>query len=322
MASGIENAKDMAYVGKVPWHGLGSVMPSGAPLEEWAIAANMNWQVEEAPVLYYDDTTSEVIHYEGRKVLVRSDTREQMAIVSSNYQPVHPTEVLEFFRDLVEGAGFEMETAGILFGGRKFWALAKLGKDVTLPGGDELNGYLMLATAIDLSMSTTGAFTATRVVCDNTLQMAYNGLEDSDPRYYMKVPHNVQFNPDYMKAQLGLADNAWSQFTDRSKELAQRKVTDLEAFAFMQQIMGDMTKDLDHQPTRLKTVLELFKGKGKGSDLASADGTAWGLVNAVTEFADHHRNAKSLDSRMDSSQFGIWAKTKHSAFEEALKLVA
>ncbi len=72
----------------------------------------------------------------------------------------------------------------------------------------------------------------------------------------------------------------------------------------------------------LKGVIELFAGQGKGSQLASANGTAWGLVNAVTEYVDHHRRAKSQDTRLDSAWFGQGASIKSKAWTEALKLVA
>jgi hypothetical protein len=37
-------------------------------------------------------------------------------------------EILHFYRDLTEQSGFELETAGVLKGGKKFWALAKTGQ--------------------------------------------------------------------------------------------------------------------------------------------------------------------------------------------------
>jgi Domain of unknown function (DUF932) len=40
--------------------------------------------------------------------------------------------VLEFFRDLTEAAGFTLETAGVLFGGKRFWALASIGAEAAI----------------------------------------------------------------------------------------------------------------------------------------------------------------------------------------------
>jgi hypothetical protein len=69
--------------------------------------------------------------------------------VGSRYNVVQPREVLEFYRDLTEVAGYELETAGALKAGRKFWALARTGKSAALKGKDVVNGYLLLATSCD-----------------------------------------------------------------------------------------------------------------------------------------------------------------------------
>ncbi|WP_163110586.1 DUF932 domain-containing protein, partial [Acinetobacter baumannii] len=79
----------------------------------------------------------------------RSDTRAPLSVVSARYQVVQPLEVLDFYRDLTEVGGFELETAGVLKEGRKFWALAKTGQTGTLKGKDKVDGYLLLATACD-----------------------------------------------------------------------------------------------------------------------------------------------------------------------------
>lgn len=70
----------------------------------------------------------------------------------------------------------------------------------------------------------------------------------------------------------------------------------------------------------MKSTMELYLGKGMGSNLVSADGTLWGLVNAVTEFSDHHRGTRSNDSRLNKTWFGDGALMKQKAWDAALKL--
>lgn len=60
----------------------------------------------------------------------RSDTKAPLSVVSSRYQVVQPREVLEFYRDLTQVSGYSLETAGVLKGGRKFWALARTGQSL------------------------------------------------------------------------------------------------------------------------------------------------------------------------------------------------
>ena len=72
----------------------------------------------------------------------------------------------------------------------------------------------------------------------------------------------------------------------------------------------------------LRKVQELYEGRGRGSQLESARGTAWGLLNAVTEYVDHERRARSTEYRLDSAWFGQGAQIKQRALDAALTLAA
>ncbi len=170
------------------------------------------------------------------------------------------------------------------------------------------------------TLATTAQFTSVRVVCNNTLQLSVEQGKDGA----IKVPHSTTFDPDAVKAALGVGATAWNRFADTAQVLAERKVNRLDVTKFVISVLGDRDAPLTAQPNEkaLKGVIELFAGQGKGSQLASSNGTAWGLVNAVTEYVDHHRRAKSQDTRLDSAWFGQGAGIKAKAWTEALKLVA
>src|SRR5476649_400065 len=109
--------EQMAYVGTTPWHGLGNQLTQKQPLEVWQHEAGMNWQIQESPVHFKSDAVAHLgaIHsFPEQKVLFRSDTKEPLSVVSQRYQVVQPREVLEFYRDLTEFSGYELETAGVL----------------------------------------------------------------------------------------------------------------------------------------------------------------------------------------------------------------
>jgi Domain of unknown function (DUF932) len=91
----------------------------------------------------------------------------------------------------------------------------------------------------------------------------------------------------------------------------------------MMRLIGDPKKPVEEQPNPkvMKQVLELFKGAGKGSNLKSADGTAWGLLNSVTEYLDHIKG-RSADARLSSAWFGEGAVIKQKAMNEAVLLLA
>ncbi|MGL6396207.1 DUF932 domain-containing protein [Aeromonas veronii] len=66
---------------------------------------------------------------------------------------------------------------------------------------------------------------------------------------------------------------------------------------------------------------ELYQGAGMGAELASSHNTAWGLVNAVTEYVDHHRRTRSQAHRLDSAWFGQVAQLKSRALAQAITLL-
>ena len=316
----------MAFANETPWHGLGNQLAANQPLEVWAKQAGMDWRIEEAEVRFVSGmagTTLGSIHaFPEQKVLYRSDTKAPLSVVSKPFNVVQPAEIIEFYRDLTEAGGYELETAGVLKDGKKLWALARTGQNATLKGRDRVNGYLLLATACDGSLATTAQFTSVRVVCNNTLAIA---LGDSTGA--VKVPHRSQFDAQAVKRQLGIAISSWDGFMARMKALSECRVNDTAAETFLRRVLTYPTTSASSQvaatnDSAIKAVHELFTGRGKGSDMASAAGTAWGLLNSVTEFVDHQRRARSADNRTDSAWFGTGAALKQKAFDEAMRLVA
>ncbi|MFV0678179.1 DUF932 domain-containing protein [Variovorax sp. tm] len=336
--------EQMAFVGDTPWHRLGHRLPSKQPLEVWAQQAGMDWTIQETPVRYMTkraegsgsaadaESFQTLESFSEQKVLYRSDTRAALSVVSSRYQVVQPREVLEFYRDLTEIGGYEMETAGVLKGGRKVWALARTGRQAVLKGNDTVNGYLLLATSCDGTLATSVTPTTVRVVCSNTLAMALDGTSN-----VIRVPHSTAFDADAVKRQLGIAIGQWDDFMYRMKLLSERKVKSKEAVAYIERVLYGLpaTDSANRADPRLvpkadaspaprawaaRKVLELYEGKGRGAELSAAKGTTWGLLSAMTEFVDHERRARNREYRLDSAWFGQGAALKQRALEQALEL--
>ena len=338
--------EQMAYVGETPWHGLGNQLTQNQPIEVWAQQAGMDWRIETSDVSYMaknERGQSIIMPYEEQRVLYRSDTHAPLSVVSQRYQEVQPMEILEFYRDLTEQSGFELETAGILKGGKKFWALARTGQSTALKGKDVSHGYILLATACDGSLATTAQFTNIRVVCNNTLAIALRGQSGSAG--VVKVPHSTKFDADKVKQQLGVSVRAWDEHMYEMKQLSQRKVTQGEAAAFFDAVFNNTNMNVTDQeeniiqfyrnvanpnPTKEKSepngramskAMIMFNGQGRGAELSSAKNTAYGLLCSITEFADHERRAMSTDHRLDSAWFGAGANLKQRGLEQVLTMV-
>ena len=317
--------EQIAYVGDTPWHKLGNALPAKQPIEVWAEKAGMDWRICETPVRYMTEQAGalgSIMSFDEQKVLYRSDTKAPLSVVGGRYQVVQPQAVLEFYRDLSEVSGFELETAGVLKAGKKFWALARTGKETVLKGNDRVKGYVLLATSCDGTLATTATPTTIRVVCNNTLSIALGTATGA-----IKVPHSTRFDADAVKQQLGIAVSQWDSFMYRMKTLSERKVKTHESMNYFLKVLcqtdthADLAAGLTNERA-LKKVQELYEGHGRGAELQAAKGTAWGLLSAVTEFVDHERRARSQEYRLDSAWFGQGGQLKQRALEQALQLAS
>lgn len=338
--------EQIAYVGETPWHGLGNQLSPNQPLEVWAQQAGMDWRIESSNVNYMAQNEcgqSIIMPFEEQRVLYRSDTHAPLSVVSQRYQEVQPKEILEFYRDLTEQSGFELETAGVLKGGKKFWALARTGQSTALKSKDVSNGYILLATACDGTLATTAQFTSIRVVCNNTLAIALRGQSSSAG--VVKVPHSTKFDAEKVKQQLGISVRAWDEHMYEMKQLTQRKVSQQEARVYFDAVFNNSTMSISDPEENIiqfyrnvaqqvqekkpepngramNKALDMFNGQGRGADLSSAKDTAYGLLCSITEFVDHERRAMSTDHRLDSAWFGAGAGLKQRGLEQALALIA
>lgn len=311
--------ESMAYTGSTPWHGLGQHLSPQQPIATWLTEAGMDWTIEQSDVLFNVDSSALHIRpYADSKVLFRSDSLAPLSVVSNRYKVVQPHEVLHFYKDLVSAGGFELETAGVLKGGKKLWALAKTGQEAKLKGNDRIKAYLLLATSCDGTLCTTAQFTSVRVVCNNTLQMATQQSTGA-----VKVPHSTKFDPKQVKEALGLGFSSWELFMRDLKQLSQRTVSPDEAENYFRTVLEEPVSIASRSSSSkvIQRLGALYNGAAMGSELLAASGTAWGLVNAMTEYVDHHRRARTQDNRLDSAWFGQGAQLKQKALTHALTLL-
>lgn len=316
---------NMAYVlgSKTPWHTLGFTVAPDAPIGEWAVAGGLNYKVFKGELLFKgeDGVVREAGTELNRSVLYRGDTYAPLSVMSKNRYTIHqPLDILNFVADVSKAMGWPVETVGSLFGGRKIWALLRIPEEVTLPGGDVVKGYLLVTTSFDGSTGTEFKFVSVRVVCNNTLQMALGESKSG-----VIVYHSEEIDIDKVKADLGIGASVWSAFIEKAMALAAKPVTTAQAQTVLRKVYGDpkpMTAEngvvtMIENPNVVRT-LGYFTGGGIGADLLSAKGTAWGVVNAVTQEVDHFGSNRS--ARLNSAWFGPGLARKAAVVDAVLAL--
>lgn len=311
--------------GETPWHGYGNrVLPEELEdIDAWRVRGGIDFDVDERKLFYAtgakETGKGKPTQVPNRKVLVRSDIESVLGIVSDGYHVVQPAEIAKFNSELIDRFGYEVDTVGALQDGKRIWFLIRAGEGFAIMGQDRVERYLLSSTSYDASTSTLIVPTDIRVVCKNTLQYS---LDTSLSR--ISVNHSSKVDWESIKKQLGLLPGAQNEMEDTCNRLAEFQVDLEQAIAFFTTILGkeavkvndDGKVEYSHN---FKKVFTLYEA-GMGQNLRSAHHTAWGLVNAVTEYQDHVVNARNNSTRMNSAWYGQGAARKARAFNAAKEL--
>ena len=311
----ITGKDEIAYTGERPWHGLGQELDKNASIPEWIEAAQMNWEVHGAPVEYC--VNDEVYTFDDKQLLYRSDDRRPLGIVSNGFKVVQPLEILEFFSDLVQIHGMQLSSAGCLFGGKRFWATAETGNFAEILPGDKVKGYLLLMTGVDGTLATTGKFTTTRVVCNNTLTLALREGGDS-----VKTTHRQTWNPKQVKIDLGLINETWDNYIHDMTKLTQVEMDDKASRTFFTELMKKPQEDINELSRATENAVEELMYRMKnGLGVEYGQGSAWNVLNAVTEKFTHGSSRRNSDNQFINSYYGTDAKIKRTAVDKLLEMV-
>lgn len=268
----------MFYAGReVPWHGLG-VQVENAPTSAEALKlAGLDWEVKQKEISLKGDDDS-IPNYVAN---VRSTDDKVLGIVTKRYSIVQNKDAFEFTDNLIKG-DVRYETAGSLYEGKKIWLLAKMPKTHLV--GDDVEPYMCFTNTHDGSGAVTVCMTPIRVVCNNTLNIA---LSSAKRRWSVKHTGSISSKMYEAEECLGLAGRYMEELGTQAERLANKKVTDDEMKAILDELFpqnGDMS---EREKTGMKKLRDGYMICYFAPDIAQYRNTAWGMINAMSDMVDH-----------------------------------
>ena len=287
---------------KKPWDGIGVEVNGTLSSREMLYKAKLDWEVSKIP--------------------------SQRPKSHSNQ------ETFRFYKAYFDSGNAEIDTVGSLDGARIIWALARLNEKVTLPGDDELKGYILLASRHEDREKIEIQFLTVRSACNSMLKISSKArptVKNSFRRVFKStlpfLSESAQRFDEEMTQKanttIEMGRTAISNFAKTAENLVDKNVNEKIAEKYMTEVfkpdpLKNEGKEAEEQAKKnTKSALDAF-GSAPGQNLKSTQMTAWGLLTAVTYTAD--RLGKTPDSRLRQSWFGPNAKIKKRALELALKL--
>lgn len=306
---------------QVPWHGLGVPVDPNVPLLEMANKYGLDWQVY-AEQMYRINRASDrpqFIEVENQVALVRGDTDLVLGTCTRDYKIFQNSEGFAALQTLIDSGRVRMDTVGSLKGGKIVWGLLTMPEDGTLSvdAGDNVTRNILFSWGHDGKTGLAFGFTDIRVVCMNTIRMAWN----SELSRLLRVSHRgqVSANVDMIVKAIDTSNMEFKATVDDYRKMLNTHINSSDVRQYVKTVLQLEEKDSNKRATNLIDKVSNLAHLGVGNGPYAS--TVWGAFNAVTEQLSHYAG-RNADNRFASLWFGQNSNVLKRAHDEALKLAA
>ena len=257
---------------------------SFASLAELLRAGRLDWSPELAKLA--DDRGRTV---DGVRVVRRSDTGEHLGVVSGSYAAVSPVDAFGALLGPAIAAGVVTPDRCGLIKSRAF-VQAGLSLDaVEIVPGDRVVPKLTSVHTFDGKSATRAGFSPVRVVCANTLAMAYRDIGQMGFAVTKRGGDSLA-RMAAIGDKLNTIATQWKVLSEswrfmQAKPFSASQLCDLVARVYEIHASNDKAR-LDKLTAAIAELVE----RGRGANVPGVRGTLWGAFNALTEY-DQHESA-------------------------------
>lgn len=324
------------------WHKLGTVTKGAQDWQTTMRLAHLDFKVSKHQLLRpaFNNKAFSAYTYEDYQAIkpvkafgmFREDTGAFLGAVGEQYTPIQNEYAFNFVDALLEAeGGAHYDSAGALGSGEIIFVSAKIPMAFRITGTDDVHEtYLLFVTSHNGSLANQAKLTDVRVVCNNTLNMALR-LNGS----FIKIKHTKTAEEKLEKARKFLknANDTVKSIREKFEILSKRELDKPSFIACLDKIFPDTKKDQEgaDMTTRraniLRDVTELFAHNDDDA-IPEIKGTAYNLLNAITEYTDHKRPTRITagremytqeQGRAEAAVFGSGAQLKTKALEYILE---
>lgn len=306
-----DQAAFVAGRGMPAWHKLGKVFDDLLTVDDALAESHLaNWNVRTEPLIHrYNGENVEV---PGKRVVLRDNPfvegqTDALGVVGERYKTVQNEEAFAFGENILDASSSVIDTMGALGNGSTVFSTLVMPESIVLDeagANDKVVYYLIIFTSHDGTKPTTALLSPTRVVCQNTLSIATGNAKVS-----FKVRHTSGVEGRLHDAREALKISfAHSQaFEDELKALYEAEMTAAQFFDVYTDLnpRPDTAKNVDGEVsnkaalTRWDNQYDFISGLFTGGNdeveldtVANIRGTAWGGLNAITEYEDWYRQVR------------------------------
>lgn len=294
----------------LPWHNASTSEVDGLQTAEQALsAAGLDWEVQLKQNRYDVYKDGKTVRMKSRAYsVVRTDSWEEIGVVGSRYRTLSNARSFQFLNGLVE-EGAVFEAAGSQKGGSRVFIVMKLPEGIKVLGSDSFDQYVFFLTSHDGSLAVTATPLVIRVTCTNMFRSLIASAKGEQQVW--KAQHLATLDSkveDVLAARksLDLVVNGESHFKRLAERLVGVKVNGEDGDNGFYELMRH---GLPWEGSARDKLVEGVRTVWHTSETIDPDQrfTAWGVLNAFTEYIGHERSYQTPESRLNNILFTLGA---------------
>jgi phage/plasmid-like protein (TIGR03299 family) len=268
--------------------------------------AGLDYEVKMAQMFALVD--DDYVEVPGLFTSYRADTGATLGSrgLSSSYKLVQNADALAFGDLLVDEGDAHWETAGSMKGGAIIFASMELPDSIHVDGDpSEYRLFLVISNGHNGKHPFRADVTIERVLCRNTLRIAHErAISSWTIRHTSSIEGRIQQARDALKLSFRYAET----FVESASELVSTKLVDRQVDAILADLFPlteSQQERVDKDPSKLDAmpvgvVRRVYR---ESPTVSPVRGTAYGVMNAVSEYADHFKTYRSDEAKAEHLMF-------------------
>lgn len=300
---------------QLPWAGdiVGASTDKPITSQELLQEAGLDWDVAVRPLWTKNSKGEFKQHRNAREVYIVDDDETSLGVVKGKYQPFSNRDAFAFGDKLVEDGIATWETAGQQYGGARVFMTMKFSEGISVLDDDQIDLFLFFRTSHDGTTGVSADVVPFRAFCLNQTQLA---LQTARHRWTVMHSTSITDRLEEARKSLLLTNDYAAELAKDLEKLARTEINMDKAKAIIDKVIEKKRSRRDEVITDILATYE------HSATVAPYRGTAYGLLNGVTEYYDHLKTQRTAHARLESIMSSEGAKVRNAVHQKLLALAA
>ena len=299
------------------WTNIGKDVTACKDMEQVLQMSGLDYTVEKRPIFTYpdieDDGTRMVIP--NRFITTRRQDGHTYDVVSDKFEIIQNRDAFDFVKYM--GDELLFEKAGETQSGMVF-VIGKLPEVDIL--GDRFTPHVIFRNGFSGKVKITAAICPLRIVCQNQFNFAFKNTANT-----VQIRHvgNAEAKLEEAKEVLRLSADYMAELNTMAEHFAAMRLDKARMERITDYLFPMPTEDMN--PFKRKSLEDArakFISAHDAEDNRNFRGTAWGMVNAYTDYLTHKEPAGKREDRFEGKFVNTTFKVSMNPILQAIETVA